>query len=101
MNAEVSTDKLLEDLRTVVEDAEALLKATAGQAGERVQEARLRAEASVRQARERIGSLEDDLAARTRAAVRDADRYVRDNPWQVLGVAAGAAFLIGFLAGRK
>lgn len=101
MNAEVSTDKLLGDLRTVVADAEALLKATAGQAGERIQEARGRAESSVRQARERIMSLEQDLAAQARAAAREADRYVHDNPWQVIGVAAGAAFLIGFLAGRK
>ncbi len=101
MNAQVSTDKLLEDLRMVVEDAEALLMATAGQAGERIQEARDRAEASVRQARERIGALEQDLAGQARAAAREADLYVRDNPWQAIGVAAGVAFIIGFLAGRK
>ena len=71
MNAQVSTDKLLEDLRMVVEDAEALLMATAGQAGERIQEARDRAEASVRQARERIGALEQDLAGQARAAARE------------------------------
>ena len=31
--AEVTSDKLLKDLQTVIEDAEALLKATASQAG--------------------------------------------------------------------
>lgn len=30
---QASTDKLMQDLRTVVEDAEGLLKATSGQAG--------------------------------------------------------------------
>ena len=43
----VSTDKLIEDLHAVVRDAEDLLKATASQAGEKVQQARARAEESV------------------------------------------------------
>lgn len=101
MNPQVSTEQLLEDLRVVVQDAEALLRATAGQAGERVQEARAQAEASVRQARERIGVLERTLAGQAKAAAREADRYVRDNPWQSLGIAAGVAFLAGLLVARK
>jgi hypothetical protein len=39
---QVTTDKLLEDLKVVVSDAEELLKATAGQAGEKVAAARAR-----------------------------------------------------------
>jgi ElaB/YqjD/DUF883 family membrane-anchored ribosome-binding protein len=101
VNSQISTDQLLQDLRTVVHDAEALLRATAGQAGERVQEARTQAEASVRQARERIGELERNVTAQARAAAREADRYVRDNPWQSLGIAAGIAFLAGMLVARK
>ena len=46
-----SSAQLMDDLRIVVEDAEALLKATAGQAGERVDQARTRAEESLRAAR--------------------------------------------------
>ena len=52
-----STAQLMDDLRVVVEDAEALLKATAGQAGEKVDKARHRAEESVRAARERLSGL--------------------------------------------
>jgi ElaB/YqjD/DUF883 family membrane-anchored ribosome-binding protein len=101
MSREVTTEKLMEDLRVVVQDAEALLKATAGQAGDRISEARARAEDSVRQARERLQGVEDDLTGQAKAAVRDADRYVRDNPWQAIGIAAGAGLLIGLLLGRK
>ena len=43
----VSAEKLMEDLRLVMGDAEALLSATAGQAGETVGAARERAQASV------------------------------------------------------
>lgn len=100
-NPQVTTDQLLEDLRAVVQDAESLLRATAGQVGDRVQEARTQAEASVRQARERIGELERTVAGQAKAAAREADRYVRDNPWQALGIAAGVAFLAGMLVARK
>src|SRR5690606_28599468 len=46
--SQVNTDKLIEDLRQVVRDAEDLLRATAGQAGEKIAEARARAEESLR-----------------------------------------------------
>jgi ElaB/YqjD/DUF883 family membrane-anchored ribosome-binding protein len=99
--AQPSADKLMADLRTVVADAEALLKATAGQAGEKVEAVRSRAEESVRQARERLDSLEEDLGERAREAAQDADRYVRDNPWGAIGIAAGVAFVVGLLVGRR
>ena len=43
----VSADKLMEDLRLVVTDAEELLRATAGQAGEKIAVARERAAESM------------------------------------------------------
>jgi ElaB/YqjD/DUF883 family membrane-anchored ribosome-binding protein len=98
---QVSTDKLMQDLRTVAEDAEALLKATAGQAGERVAEARARAEESLRQAKLRLQDAGLEVEARARATARAADDYVHDNPWQAIGVAAGIGFLIGYLIGRR
>jgi ElaB/YqjD/DUF883 family membrane-anchored ribosome-binding protein len=99
--APASVDRLMQDLQTVLEDADALLRATAGQAGEKVQQARARAEASVHAARERMVAAEEDLARRAQAAAEDADRYVRSNPWQAVGIAAGVAFLIGVLLRRR
>jgi ElaB/YqjD/DUF883 family membrane-anchored ribosome-binding protein len=29
------------------------------------------------------------------------DEYVRDNPWQAIGAAAAAGFLVGVLIGRR
>lgn len=95
------TAQLMEDLRVVVEDAEALLKATAGQAGEKVGQARQRAEESVRQARERLGELEGEVRARARDAARTTDRYVHENPWGAIGIAAGVGFMLGLLSGRR
>ena len=62
---------------------------------------RARAAESLRQARERLGALEDELFSRARDAARDTDRYVRDNPWQSIGIAAGVGLLLGLLLGRR
>lgn len=97
----VSTDKLMQDLRTVVEDAEALLKATAGQAGEKIDQARARAEESLRRAKVRLQDAGMEVEARARAAAQAADDYVHDKPWQSIGVATAVAFLIGYLIGRR
>lgn len=99
--AEGTVDKLMEDLRQVVRDVEGLLKATAGQAGEKVGEARVRAEEKLRAAKVRLGELEQKARARATDAAGEADRYVRDNPWQAVGISAGLAFLVGVLVARR
>jgi ElaB/YqjD/DUF883 family membrane-anchored ribosome-binding protein len=99
--SDLSTDKLIDDLRRVVVDAEALLKATAHEAGETVREARHRATDSVEAARERLEKLERDVGARAREAADDAHRYVRENPWQAIGIAAAVGVVIGLVLGRR
>ncbi|MCC7546658.1 MAG: DUF883 domain-containing protein [Burkholderiales bacterium] len=94
-------DKLIEDLRVVAADVEELLRATANQTGERVAEARQRAEDSLRTARARLEEFGDDVKARVGDGARATDRYVHDNPWQAVAVGAGLAFLLGYLFGRR
>jgi len=96
-----NTDKLVQDLRLVVEDAEDLLKATASQAGEKVNAARVRAEESIRAAKARLAGSAEDVAERTRAAAQVTDKYVHENPWIAIGTGAGLGFLIGYLIGRR
>ena len=96
-----STDRLMQDLQAVLEDADALLRATAGQAGEKVQQARARVEETVNQARERLEAAQEDIELRAREIAQEADKYVRENPWRAVGVAAGVAFVIGLLVGRR
>ena len=97
----VSADKLMEDLRLVVTDAEDLLIATAGQAGEKAAAARARAAESIDAAKARIAQAGYAAAAQTREAAKAADDYVHDNPWTAVGVAAAVGVVIGLLIGRK
>jgi ElaB/YqjD/DUF883 family membrane-anchored ribosome-binding protein len=99
------TQKLLEDLRALVEDAERVMAAatgaTAAAGSERLGEIRSRAEESLHAVRSRLQALEGNVAARAREATREAEGYVRDNPWTAVGVAAGIGLLLGVLIARR
>ncbi len=99
--SEPDASQLMDDLRSVVNDAEALLKATAGVAGDQVESARARAQDSLKAARARLGDLQDDVLTQARDAAESADRYVRESPWAAIGIAAGVAFVVGVLVGRR
>lgn len=96
-----SKEKLIDDLRVVAGDVEELLRATANQTGERVSEARKRAEESLRSARVRLDELGAEVKVRAGDAARATDHYVHENPWQSMAVGAGLAFLLGYLFGRR
>lgn len=98
---QVTTDQLLADLKTVMNDAEALLRATSAQTGEKIQEVRARAEESLRQAKARLGSIEEEALRRAREVADATDEYVRENPWQSVGIAAGVGLLLGLLLARR
>jgi len=97
MAKRTSAEQLLDDLTAVVRDAEGLLKATASQTGERVAEVRAKAEESLRQAKERLAGFEDQA----REVAGEADKFVRTNPWQAVGVAAAVGLVVGLLISRR
>ncbi len=94
-------EKLMADLRLVITDAEELLKASAGQAGEGMAEMRNRIQARLSLAKERLHDLQTAAVERAKAAGRATDAYVHENPWQSIGIAAGVGFLLGLVIGRR
>lgn len=99
--SQVTTDKLIEDLKLVVHDAEELLRATAGQAGEKVAQARAKAEASLQVAKAQLAAVGSGAAERAREAAQRTDEYVHQNPWASIGVGAAVGLLVGLLLGRR
>ena len=59
MAQSISASQLIDDLTSVIRDAESLLRATAAQTGDRVEEIRARAEETVRQAKARLAGVEE------------------------------------------
>lgn len=98
---DATTQKLMDDLRAVVSDAEALVAATVGEAGSQAETARQRAAESLAQARARLHTLEQQARERVTAAAHEADHYVHENPWQAIAIAAGIGALVGILLARR
>jgi len=101
MAQQLSASQLIDDLTAVIKDAESLLRVTAAQTGDKVEEIRARAEETVRNAKARLGEVEEQALERAREFAGDADEYVRGNPWQAVGIAAGIGILIGMLMSRR
>jgi len=99
--ANPSKDKLIGDLQAIITDAEELLALTADQAGDKLGDLRGRIGERLASAKERISDAEAALIDSSKKAARATDDYVHEHPWQSLGVAAGVAFLLGLLSGRR
>ncbi|HEY6720835.1 MAG TPA: DUF883 family protein [Burkholderiales bacterium] len=97
----MTAEKLAADLRLVISDAEALLRATAGKAGDTVAAARAKMQESLESAKLQLGPLGEEAAEQARAAVRVTDDYVRENPWQAVGIAALVGIALGLLVSRR
>ena len=98
---DVNRDKLVSDMKVVIADAEELLRATAGQAGEKVSAARARIQDSMDAAKIKLAQLGDAGAERAKAAARATDDYVHDHPWHAVGIAALIGLVLGTLISRR
>ena len=91
---------LRNDLQAVARDAEALLKATADVASDRVQEARVQAQKTLTDTFDNL--YDRKMQKRVRNIARNADTYVRANSWTIIGAAAGVALVVGLIvSGRR
>jgi len=97
----VTREKLMQDVKIVISDAEELLRATASQAGEKVAAAREKVQESLHQAKVKLAEAEDVLIDKGKQAAKVTDEYVHDHPWRAVGIAAGIGLLIGLLIGRR
>jgi ElaB/YqjD/DUF883 family membrane-anchored ribosome-binding protein len=97
MTTENANERLKGDLKAVVRDAEELVKATAGQAGEKVSQVRDRLATALESAKETCQRLEE----KTVAAAKVTDQTIREHPYESIGVAFGLGLLVGVLVARR
>ena len=88
---QVNMAQLVRDFKVVVQDAETLAKATAGDLGDRVRDARSRLAASIEGSKASFQKLEEKAKAGWQAG----DVVIREHPYQSIGVALGVGLLIG------
>jgi ElaB/YqjD/DUF883 family membrane-anchored ribosome-binding protein len=96
-----SKERLMNDLKTLVNDAEELLKATASQAGEKISVARQKIEQSLVEGKKALADAETTLLNKSKECAEIADDYVRENPWGAVGIAAAVGLAVGLLIRGK
>lgn len=93
-------DKLVEDLKHAIGEAESWLGDTAKHGAEQASDTRARFEDTLRTAKSDLRKLEDSMLARGRSAAQSADGYVKDNPWKAVTLGATVGVLVGLLIAR-
>ena len=101
MTTEATRDKLISDVKSLISDADDTFRAMASATGEKAAELGERLRVKLRNAKEKMGDVQEVVADRAKAAARATDDFVHDNPWKAVGIAAGVGFLIGLLVNRK
>ena len=94
-------DKLLADVKSVVADAENLLKKAKSTGAESYAAVRTELEDKLAETIVRLQEVQEELKARTRHAARATDDYVHENPWKSMGVVAAAGILVGLILSRR
>lgn len=94
-------DRLLNDLRTIIQEAEQLLGDTAQQTEHGYKTAIAQFERKLRKTKRELLRLEQRVASSGRQAVQATDRFVEDHPWQAAGAGLCAGLLVGLIIGRR
>lgn len=94
-------NRLVDDLKLVIKDAEDLLRSTGQQVDEGYQAARARFESTLSTAKSGLTSVQGNLLTTSRDALNNTNHYVQEHPWQSVGVGALAGLVLGLWLGRK
>ncbi len=100
MSDVVTKEKLIDDVKVVLRDADVLLKETAGAVGEKAKEARERLARGMEVTRTRLSELQQQGVEQARVAARATDQFVNEHPWPSVGIAFAVGALVGVLLGR-
>ena len=97
----IARERILADLGALAADADALLKATVADAGEKAKETRARLAAALEKAKATYEEFKAQEIESAKAAVSKADQTIRSHPYQAIGIAFGVGILLGALLRRK
>ncbi|MFC6519078.1 YqjD family protein [Undibacterium arcticum] len=94
-------DKLIDDLKTVIKEAESLLKNSDLAGGDSFKNAKAKFESTLSTVKNELADWDDAIRTTTRDAADATDQYVRDHPWQSVGLGAAVGVICGLLISRR
>lgn len=97
----VAKERRIGDFKTVISEAESLLKQTISHGGEELAGVRVKTEQSIAAMKARMLEEQAAVVALSKDAAKTADVYVHMYPWTAVGVDAGFGLLVGLLSSRR
>lgn len=92
-----STSSSPEEIRALLHDVEAALSETTGETAEKFSELRERLQAVLAEGQ----SSYERIKSESVRYAKQADHFVRENPYYAVGIAAGVGALVGLLLSRN
>ena len=96
---EVTKERLSQEFDNVVAETGQLLASLASAGNEKADAMKASVAESLEAAAQRLARIREQAMGQARASARATDEYVKADPWRAIGIFAGAAALVGFVAG--
>ncbi|MDR0934119.1 MAG: DUF883 family protein [Burkholderiaceae bacterium] len=93
--------KLMENLKTIILDAEKMLENSAQHGSESFHKAKEKLESTLADAKFAMRELEDAVISKAKSAAVCTAEYAKEHPWHAAGVAALVGVMLGMLIARK
>jgi len=90
-----------QDAPTLLADVQDLVGRVAHVADPEIARLRVRIEAGLASTRKALSDGTEQVQRQAKAAMATSDRYVHEQPWQSVGIAAVAGLVVGFLIARR
>ena len=90
-----------QEVHKLIADVEDLVRRVGDAADPELARLRAKVESTVATTKRAISDGTEQVQRQTKEALEAGDRYVRDQPWDAIGIAAVAGLAIGFLVGRR
>jgi len=94
-------EQAVADVKGVVSDANQVLKDAKELGAKNLASMYQRVQTKFDDTIHRLAHASEIASGKAIRAAGATDRYVRDNPWKILGMVTAAAFIIGFLFNRR
>ena len=90
-----------QEVRKLVADVEELIRRVGDAADPELARLRAKVESTLATTKKAISDGTEQVQRQAKDAFEASDRYVRDQPWEAVGIAALAGLAIGLLVGRR
>lgn len=90
-----------QEVKNLIADVEDLVSRVGEAADPEIARVRANVQTALATAKQAIADGADEVQRQAKDALQAGDRYVREQPWQAIGVAALAGLAVGFLVSRR